>query len=1396
MSARPPSLAPTATEGRLRVFISSTMAELADLRERLAALLQERGLNAFVFEAGAGARPGSVVATSLEEVDRSEVYVGVFWKRYGPVTIDEYRRARNQDKPCFVYVRDRLAPRDPDLEKFLKDEVYSLARGVTYSFFDKLEPMVSQAADDVMKWLVTRHREMSAALADAQGSASDLLRLQQGVARLKSISRDPLPSGTAVDSLAHDLRGWFRTLGYGIEKEEVERTQESFEWMINVPARRGFDRVLVRGMQGEVQLGDLNLLESAVAASKADEGWLVTRQRISQAVRTKLKADDGPLYCYTVDELIDQTVDFNGYLQWLEREVGSRGIDRAYVSVAAGKKEFDTRSGEYLGESRYDGSNGWLEGYIDRWLEDPSKEHVSILGEFGTGKTWFAMHYAYVVLQRYKAAKERGGVRPRLPLVIPLRDYAKAVTVESLFSEFFFRKYEIPLPGYSAFEQLNRMGKLLLIFDGFDEMASRVDRQQMINNFWELARVVVPGSKAILTCRTEHFPEAKEGRALLNAELKASTAKLTGEPPQFEVLELERFDDAQVRQLLLTRTNAATADLIVGNPQLLDLARRPVMIEFIIDALPEIEAGRRIDLSRIYFYATTRKMRRDIESGRTFTSLADKLFFLCEIAWEMISTERMSLNYRQFPDHLSNLFGSLVREQKDLDHWHYDMLRNSMLIRNADGDYQPAHRSLLEFFVAFKFAAELGLLAPDLLDAVREQSDVDSAASPRSCTWSQYFRRSGARSDGGQRAPLDALDSESVANLALTFGRQPLTKAVLDLMGDMLVDDKTVARTLAGLIEKTRDQTLDLNFLGGNAATLWLRRDRTAFRERDLSRTNLASADFTAADLTGCDLKGATLRSAQLVGTTLRRADLRRADVSEMLVLDATRVTAVAVSPDGMQYAAGHSDGTIKIYEMKSGAEVRRWQAHDGYVNVIRWHPDGGLIASGSSGDADNLALWSAATAESLFMIKAHEHWVIDIAFDVVRDTLITTGGMGKGPLRVWNKSGQRVARWDASGANQANRLSVSSIANLAVVSYWDRKREMGGEHALVRLSDRSIDTVRTFRFPAWDVLMAPDGRRFAASLELSSDSGVGIYDLENARLQHATRLGDSPKCFIESDEVLVVGQRDTLESRKARLSCHVSSTRDGASMAELLFGPGLPSNNPGERLRESDISYSSTTRVLVGGADDGTVRIWDARLWLTPEGLPKLPLDESRPVDLGAMLGSESAWPAWARGPVSRPAGGLVPNPEFGKLLRLQEQRVICDGLRLDDAIGLSTVVISGMPFTRQSDAQLRGRVLAWFVERGAEEPSVNAPAVKKPVAKKLMKSPAEKKVAAKKAVAEKSASKKTVVAKAPVAKKPVVKKAGTRKAAAKNAVATKTPAKRPAAKKAAATKPTAKTK
>jgi predicted NACHT family NTPase len=261
--------------------------------------------------------------------------------------------------------------------------------------------------------------------------------------------------------------------------------------------------------------------------------------------------------------------------------------------------------------------------------------------------------------------------------------------------------------------------------------------------------------------------------------LQASTANLTGETPQFEVLELEKFNDEQIRQVLSYQAQATTVEMVMGNPQLLDLARRPVMSELILEALPDIEAGKPVDMSRVYLYAVRRKMERDIKAERTFTSLADKLYFLCELSWEMLSTDQMSLNYRLFPERIRRLFGSVVQQEKDLDHWHYDMMAQTMLVRNADGDYTPAHRSLLEFFVAYKFAAELGALASDFTELAKAHSGLDSSAAAIDYTWSGYFSRYGSSE---VIAPLREFRSEALDKLRETFGKVPLTKAVIDLL--------------------------------------------------------------------------------------------------------------------------------------------------------------------------------------------------------------------------------------------------------------------------------------------------------------------------------------------------------------------------------------------------------------------------------------------------------------------------------------------------------------------------------------------------------------------------------------------------------------------------------------
>jgi predicted NACHT family NTPase len=1111
------------------------------------------------------------------------------------------------------------------------------------------------------------------------------------IARLEAEDYLALPAAESTNIqksqafiLSQQVRGWFETLNYRFEKYEIWE-YNYFEWIINVPVRRNrYDRILVRGIAGEAGLRDISALRESVERQRTDEGWLVTARRISRASRDEVdKPENHNLACYTFDELLDQDADFTGYLDWLETEITSRGIDTKYVPLACRKEEFDPDTQRKIGVSHYDGRDGWIEGYIDLWLNDPVKEHISVLGEFGTGKTWFAMHYAWMALQRYKEAQKRGLERPRLPLVIPLRDYAKAVSVESLFSEFFFRKHEIPLAGYSAFEQLNRMGKFLLIFDGFDEMAAKCDRQQMINNFWELAKAVVPGAKVILTCRTEHFPEAKEGRALLNAELQASTTILTGETPQFEVLELEKFNDAQIRQALSFQTEMATVEKVMGNPQLLDLARRPVMTELILEALPDIEAGKPVDMSRIYLYAVRRKIERDIKADRTFTSLADKLYFLCELSWEMLSTDQMSLNYRGFPDRIRSLFGSVVQEEKDLDHWHYDMMGQTMLIRNADGDYTPAHRSLLEFFVAYKFAAELGVLAADFTELVApEQSCVNPDVDAQLYTWSNYCRlQAQKRNQNELIAPLKGFVAEDLGQLRNSFGHAPLTKAVMDLLLPMLdvisppllrgaggdrddasqerspqllleredTDDANQERSpqpplrrgalekspLLEILEATRGKTeSEVGYVGGNAATLLVKIDRTALETKDLSRAVILGADFTNASLRRVNFTEANLADSvftkifgsvrsvifspdgKLLATGDSEGVVRLWEFStqrEILTCKGHTnvVESVAFSPDGEILASGSYENTIKLWNVKTGECLKVLQGHTESVMSVTFHPDGNILASGSFDRT--IRLWDIRTGECLKILQDHTKVVFSVAFHPAGEMLAS--GSGDETVRLWN-----IGTGECLKILHGHTQNVFSVA----FNYAGEILASGSGDETVKLwnigSGECLKTLEGHLGQVRSITFSPNGEILASG---SYDRTAKLWDINsgeclNTLQGHNDRVGSV--AFHPAGEILVSGSYNKTLTLWAINTGECLNTLQGHSnqIRSIAFSPNgemLASGDDAQTAKLWNVSSGECLQILHGHLDrvnlvafnpsgeilasasyDQTLKLWDIR--------------------------------------------------------------------------------------------------------------------------------------------------------------------------------------------------------
>ncbi|MCC3536149.1 MAG: NACHT domain-containing protein [Microcoleus sp. PH2017_25_DOB_D_A] len=1013
------------------------------------------------------------------------------------------------------------------------------------------EALTNHQIDSVHKQIVAVQERIDR-LPTLEGIRTEMARLA-----VENTPALPAATETAAKSqgfaLAQQMRGWFEILGYDFEPYQVWE-DNYFEWIIRIPVRRGrFDRILIRGMAGEAGIQDVGALRQSVEKQKTDEGWLVTARRISKAARKEVdKPENRHLDCYTFDELIDVDADFSGYIDWLENEVKRRQIDGKYVPLGCTKAEFDGANKRQIDASYYGEEDGWIDGYIDVWMDDPTKEHISILGEFGTGKTWFAFHYAWTALQRYQLAKERGTQRPRLPLIITLRDYAKALNVENVLAGFFFTQHNIRLNS-EVFDQLNRMGKLLLIFDGFDEMAAKCDRQQTINNFWELAKVIVPGAKVILTCRTEHFPEAKEGRALLNAELKASTANLSGETPQFEVLELAAFDDEQIRQVLSHQADAETVAQVMNNPQLLDLARRPVMAELILESLPDIQAGKPVDMSRVYLYAVRRKMERDIKAERTFTSLADKLFFLCELSWEMLSTDQMSLNYRLFPDRIRRLFGAAVQAEKDLDHWHYDMMGQTMLIRNAEGDYSPAHRSLLEFFVAYKLAAELGVLPADFAELSQAQLYLDNSVESVNYTWSGYFSRQ--VDNAGEIVPIPALKgfvSESLVQLLNSFGRETLTKAVMDLLVPMLAKIEFVGEVklrLLEILEATKGKTeAEVGYIGGNAATVLVKVDNVALEGRDLSGAVIKGADFSNASLRRVNFAGANLSDCDFIKVF-------------------GIVFAVAFSPDGKLLAIGGTDGVVRCWDVASRKELLTCKGHSSLVRSVAFSPNGEILASGSNDRT--VKLWDYRTGECLQTCQGHSDLVISVAFSP--DGQILASGSNDKTIKLWDcHSGQSLQTWQyhndwvLSVAFSPDGQTLASGSSDKTIKLWDC------------YTGECFQTWQGHNDWVNSVAFSPDGQTLASG---SSDRTVKLWDCYTG------------ECFQTWQ-----GHNDWVNS--------VAFSPDGQTLASGSDDRTIKlwDCHSGECLQtwqsHSDfvrsVAFSPDGQILAGGSGDRTVKLWD----------------------------------------------------------------------------------------------------------------------------------------------------------------------------------------------------------
>ena len=121
-------------------------------------------------------------------------------------------------------------------------------------------------------------------------------------------------------------------------------------------------------------------------------------------------------------------------------------------------------------------------------------------------------------------------------------------------------------------------------------------------------------------------------------------------------------------------------------------------------------------------------------------------------------------------------------------------------------------------------------------------------------------------------------------------------------------------------------------------------------------------------------------------------------------------VSSVAFSPDGKILASGSKDfgiedDFIKLWDVKTGEEIKTLQGHSRGVTSIDFSPDGEILASGGkeiiSTGGETIKLWNVKSGNKSEAFGAHFGNVYSIAFNHDGE-ILASGGEGRS-VKLWN---------------------------------------------------------------------------------------------------------------------------------------------------------------------------------------------------------------------------------------------------------------------------------------------------------------------------------------------------------------------------------------------------------
>jgi WD40 repeat protein len=804
---------------------------------------------------------------------------------------------------------------------------------------------------------------------------------------------------------------------------------------------------------------------------------------------------------------------------------------------------------------------------IHGWVGSDEGRFILVLGDPGTGKTFMLRELA----RKIAADKDRDIV----PILIEMRHLNKSRSLEELVGQHFAQEGIDFFP--HRFRYLLENGRIALLFDGFDELATQMTYDRAADHLATLRQAAVKAAKVVVTSRRQHF--------LSEQNLLTGMGEQVEQVAGRRMTILQPFDPAQIAEFVQRRwgdkEEAARRMRLYEEVRILGLARNPRMLGFICDLREEQlrhagEGNREILKHEVYEMLVDRWLRLETEranprGGRPGLSYEQRWQALTDVAERIWKAPDHTINIRELSYEVGMVLRTLSGRERDTAA--FQVGSGTFLARDEDGNFSFIDTSILEWLVARKAADELregkspdilahGAASDDMLDFFIQLVGTQAAV-----RWARQMRNDPhpAVSENAQHllnlVPEEAGRQRNLAGQDLRWqdlSNQDLIEADLsraDLSGVKLLETDLTAATLAG----SRLVRADLS--------------RARLRGTDLTGADLTGASLLKADLTGARLEGTVLRYAKLIGAVYDDSALRRCDhygaalqprSIQAVAGAALPVAAVAWSGNG-EWLAVASGSAVELWETHSWKAVRRLAGARDRIRCVVFARGDRLVAAGS--DDGTLHVWDPATGLRLTPVKAHADAVCGL--EMQDDGRAVTASLD-GTAAVWDlEQGREIARF------RGHRGPVRSLS----LQGAGGRLATGGEDGTIRrwdaASGRESRALETGGIPL-AVGFSPRGGYFVAATD---DRRLLVWKLRTQEDPWRAELGGAAQALAFSDDERLLAL--ALDDRTVRL-LDLSSKREVACLAGHEGPVRTVAFRPGSRT------------VLVSGGDDGTLRIWN----------------------------------------------------------------------------------------------------------------------------------------------------------------------------------------------------------